>query len=104
MAADNKISAINAAIRVLQDRPKATAPLSITDKKEALFLLAHFVGDIHQPLHVGAVYLDYETPMSDARHGLRSDLTSDGVHPNEAGYRVMAPLADAAIAEALRKR
>jgi lysophospholipase L1-like esterase len=53
---------------------------------------------------VGAVYLDYETPMSDARHGLRADLTYDGVHPNEAGYRVMAPLADAAIAEALRKR
>jgi hypothetical protein len=52
------VSAINAAIAVLQDRPKATAPLSIKDKKEALFLLAHFVGDIHQPLHVGAVYLD----------------------------------------------
>jgi lysophospholipase L1-like esterase len=53
---------------------------------------------------VGAVYLDYESAMADARHGLRSDLTSDGVHPNPAGYRVMAPLADAAIAEALRKR
>jgi lysophospholipase L1-like esterase len=52
---------------------------------------------------VGAVYLDYETPMSDERHGLRSDLTSDGVHPTEAGYRVMAPLAEAAIAEALRR-
>jgi hypothetical protein len=23
-----------------------------------LFMLAHFVGDIHQPLHVGAIYLD----------------------------------------------
>jgi S1/P1 Nuclease len=23
-----------------------------------LFLLAHFVGDLHQPLHVGAIYLD----------------------------------------------
>ena len=51
----------------------------------------------------GAVYLDYETPMADERHGLRADLTNDGVHPTEAGYRVMAPLADAAIAEALRR-
>ena len=51
----------------------------------------------------GAVYLDYETPMSDERHGLRADLTRDGVHPTEAGYRVMAPLADAAISEALRR-
>jgi hypothetical protein len=51
------VSAINAAILVLQDQP-APPPFSIKDKKEALFLLAHFVGDIHQPLHVGAVYLD----------------------------------------------
>jgi lysophospholipase L1-like esterase len=51
----------------------------------------------------GAVYLDYETPMSDERHGLRAELTRDGVHPTEAGYRVMAPLAEAAIAEALRR-
>jgi hypothetical protein len=50
------VSAIDAAVAVLQDRP-APAPFSIKDKKEALFLLAHFVGDMHQPLHVGAVYL-----------------------------------------------
>ncbi|HQQ64217.1 MAG TPA: S1/P1 nuclease [Pseudomonadales bacterium] len=51
------VHAINAAILVLQGKP-APAPFSIRDKREALFLLAHFVGDIHQPLHVGAVYLD----------------------------------------------
>ena len=49
----------------------------------------------------GAIYLDYHTPMADARQGLREDLTNDGVHPTEAGYRVMAPLAEAAIAKAL---
>jgi hypothetical protein len=51
------VSTINAAILVLQNKP-APAPFSIKDKKEALFMLAHFVGDIHQPLHVGAIYLD----------------------------------------------
>jgi lysophospholipase L1-like esterase len=50
------------------------------------------------------VYLDYWTPMADERQGLRSDLTIDGVHPNEAGYRLMAPLAERAIAQALRGR
>jgi lysophospholipase L1-like esterase len=49
----------------------------------------------------GAVYLDYHSAMADARQGLRSDLSQDGVHPNEAGYRMMAPLAERAIAEAL---
>jgi lysophospholipase L1-like esterase len=48
------------------------------------------------------VYLDYHTAMTDARHGLKAELTEDGVHPNEAGYRVMAPLAEQAIARALR--
>ncbi len=51
------VSAINAAIAVLKDH-RAPPPFSIGDTKEALFLLAHFVGDIHQPLHVGAIYLD----------------------------------------------
>jgi lysophospholipase L1-like esterase len=52
----------------------------------------------------GAVYLDYHTAMADERGGLRRELGDDGVHPNEAGYRVMAPLAERAIAEALRGR
>ena len=51
----------------------------------------------------GDVYLDYHSAMADARQGLRADLSGDGVHPNEAGYRVMAPLAERAIAEALRR-
>jgi lysophospholipase L1-like esterase len=52
-----------------------------------------------------AVYLDYHSAMADERHGMRADLAGDGVHPNEAGYRIMAPLAERAIAEALgRKR
>ena len=51
------VQAINAAIEKLQDNTPR-APFDIKDKKEALFMLAHFVGDLHQPLHVGSVYLD----------------------------------------------
>ena len=50
----------------------------------------------------GIVYLDYHSKMKDERDGLRADLTNDGVHPTEAGYRVMAPLVEEAIAAALR--
>ena len=53
--------------------------------------------------HVGAVYLDYYGKLVDERGGLSKEMASDGVHPTEAGYRIMAPLAEAAIAEALRR-
>jgi lysophospholipase L1-like esterase len=51
----------------------------------------------------GAVYLDYHSAMADQRQGMRPELSEDGVHPNETGYRIMAPLAERAIAEAMRR-
>lgn len=54
---DDVVAAISAAVQVLQGQA-APAPFSFKDKREALLLLTHFAGDIHQPLHVGAVYLD----------------------------------------------
>jgi len=49
----------------------------------------------------GIIYLDYYSQMSDESQGLKSEYTFDGVHPNEAGYKVMEPLAEAAIKKAL---
>ena len=47
------------------------------------------------------VYLDYFSAMARPDGTLNPDLTGDGVHPNAAGYAVMAPLAEKAIAEAI---
>jgi len=49
----------------------------------------------------GATYLDYHSAMVNDKLGLDPDLAADGVHPTEKGYRMMAPLAEAAIARAL---
>lgn len=48
------------------------------------------------------VYLDYYTPLANREGGLDKALADDGVHPTAAGYARMAPLAEAAIAQALR--
>lgn len=48
------------------------------------------------------VYLDYYTPLASREGGLDKSLADDGVHPTAAGYARMAPLAEAAIAQALR--
>jgi lysophospholipase L1-like esterase len=50
----------------------------------------------------GLVYLDYFSAMQDDQHGLPLKLSADGVHPNHDGYAVMQPLAEQAIAQALR--
>jgi len=44
-------------IRVLEGAEPADNPRKITPSV-ALVLLAHYVGDLHQPLHVGAAYLN----------------------------------------------
>jgi lysophospholipase L1-like esterase len=49
----------------------------------------------------GHVYVDYFTPMLDATGVMRTDLTADDLHPNAAGYAIMAPLAEAGIQRAL---
>jgi lysophospholipase L1-like esterase len=50
----------------------------------------------------GAVYLDYYSALAEGRN-FRQALTRDGFLPNEAGYAVMAPLAERAIADALKQ-
>ncbi|WP_374948871.1 GDSL-type esterase/lipase family protein [Mucilaginibacter sp.] len=48
------------------------------------------------------ILLDYFTPFADSRDGQKAELTTDGVHPNAAGYQVMAKITDEAIARALK--
>ncbi len=50
------------------------------------------------------VYLDYYSAMLDDQQMLKRELTGDGLHPNAAGYDVMAPLAEKAIAQALARK
>ncbi|MGI8436561.1 MAG: S1/P1 nuclease [Chthoniobacterales bacterium] len=51
-------------IRVLRGEEPEDNPRKIT-KAVAIILLAHFVGDIHQPLHVGAEYFNAQGQMVD---------------------------------------
>ena len=70
--AHDVVHAINAAIAVLRDQAP-DAPFSFADKREALMLLTHYVGDIHQPLHVTALYLNAK---------------GDVVDPDQTGYKL----------------
>jgi len=68
---------------------------------EKIFKLNQMIrswADQHQ-----CVYVDYFSAMADERKGLRAGLGDDGVHPNLAGYRIMEPLVEKAISQALKK-
>jgi len=52
----------------------------------------------------GHIYLDYFSKMIDDKGMLKAELANDGLHPNAEGYKVMAPLAESAIQQALRKK
>ena len=47
------------------------------------------------------VYLDYFAALVDDKGLLKRELAEDGLHPNPAGFKIMAPLADDAIGKAL---
>jgi lysophospholipase L1-like esterase len=47
----------------------------------------------------GLVYADYFAALADEHSGLPPRYGNDGVHPNRAGYAVMRPVLEAALAE-----
>jgi len=49
-----------------------------------------------------SVYADYFSALADESGMLKAGISRDGLHPNADGYKLMAPVADAAIAKALQ--
>jgi lysophospholipase L1-like esterase len=50
----------------------------------------------------GDMFLDYFSAMVDAQGMMKRDFADDGLHPNAAGFKVMAPMAEAAIQRELK--
>jgi lysophospholipase L1-like esterase len=50
------------------------------------------------------MYLDYFSTLVDDKGLMKKDLADDGLHPNAAGFKVMAPLVEAAIEKALASK
>jgi lysophospholipase L1-like esterase len=49
------------------------------------------------------IYLDYFPAMIDDKGLLRKDLADDGLHPNKAGFAIMAPMAEKAIEVSIQR-
>lgn len=51
---------------------------------------------------VGAIYVDYFSATVDEKGFLKDSISGDGLHPNAEGYKIMAPIVEAAIQKALQ--
>jgi lysophospholipase L1-like esterase len=56
--------------------------------------LKKFADQIH------AAYVDYHTALADGKGYLKEGYSMDGLHPNDKGYELMAPLVQSAIEKA----
>lgn len=82
-APNDLVQAVAASITVLQGG-KPPAAFNIASKREALRLLSHFVGDLHQPLHVGSIYL-----TDDGKPMLPKDEHDAKAHDNAGGNGIV---------------
>lgn len=86
-ADDDVVQILTQAITVLRGNSTATSNPHHFTTREALFLVAHLVGDIHQPLHVGSAYVEgrhFIVPMNTAQAAQTTtqgaNLLLDGKH------------------------
>lgn len=73
-----------------------------TDRRDPAKILAlnawikQYAADHH------LAYVDYYSAVTDGHDRIKTDLTVDGLHPNQAGVALMEPLVEAAIADQLK--
>jgi lysophospholipase L1-like esterase len=105
LAHASNIKVVLATLLPVGDDKKDPAGKTIMRSKdrppEVLRAVNHWIAGYTKKSH--HVFLDYYAALADATGAFKPELNFDGLHPNAAGYAVMAPLAEKAIAEALRR-
>ena len=97
-----RIKPIFASVLPISDYHKDVNPryeMSKVRPPSAILELNRWLDAFCKQRHYG--YVDYYSQMVDQAGYMKTDLADDGLHPNSAGYRVMGPLATAAIDHAV---
>jgi len=93
-----KVKVILASVLPVSDYHKGVNPSYERTIQRAPSLIRSLNGWMHSLAHDrGYTFLDYFSAMVDDAGMMKADLADDGLHPNSAGYRIMAPLALQAI-------
>ncbi len=98
LAAANRIKPIFASILPVSDYHKDKDPsyeMSKTRPPATILELNQWIESMCRQR--GFTYCDYFSGLVDAQGFLKAEYANDGLHPNADGYRVMGPIAQAAI-------
>jgi len=105
LASYNKIKVIFASVLPVTDVHKSENPsYERTKDRPPVYISALNEWIARLCTQRGYTYLDYYTALADSGGRLKDDLSDDGLHPNSKGYRIMAPLALAAVNKTLRPK
>ena len=100
LARSNGIEVIFASVLPVHNYTPASLDMYATHPPEKILALNRWLQESCKAN--GYIYLDYHRALVDEKGLMTKDFSEDGCHPNAAAYRVMAPLAEAAIANAVR--
>jgi lysophospholipase L1-like esterase len=101
LARANKIKVIYCSVLPVHNYTERSKDFFAQRSPEKILALNRWLQDYCATSSNGCVYLDYFSALVDDKGLMKKDLADDGLHPNAAGFKIMAPLAEAAIEKAL---
>jgi acyl-CoA thioesterase I len=102
LARANNIQVIYSSILPVHNYTEKSKDFFAQRSPQKILLLNNWLRSYCALATSGCVFLDYFSAMVDDKGLLRKDLADDGLHPNAAGFKIMAPMAEAAIEKALK--
>ncbi len=102
LARANKIKVIYSSVLPIHNYTDKSKDFFAQRSPEKILKLNSWLKNHCADASSGCTYLDYFSAMVDDKGLLKKDLADDGLHPNAAGFSIMAPMAEAAIEKALK--
>jgi len=100
LARANKVAVVFSSVLPVHDYTEQAKDFFAQRPRKRILELNRWIRDYCAKNNV--VYVDYFSALVDDKGLLKKELADDGLHPTAAGYKLMAPLAEAAIAKAAR--
>jgi lysophospholipase L1-like esterase len=101
LARANNIKVIYSSVLPVHNYTERSKDFFAQRSPDKILALNRWLKDYCATASNGCLYLDYFSALVDDKGLMKKDLADDGLHPNAVGYKITAPLAEAAIEKEL---